>query len=70
MVNKHPVRIIFEFDDGSKYTLEGEELNTFMYYVDDGIGMLYIHGADMDKWNELMGKIYGRPITTDGSVVE
>lgn len=63
-------RIVMEFDDGTKYAIEGEELKTFAEYVNYGIDMLFVHGADMDRWNKLIRKIYGRPISTDGTVVE
>jgi len=63
MNKPEPVRIIIEYSNGKKYILEGEELDTFLNYVDNGIIMLWTHGADMDKWQKLMEKIQ-KEITT------
>ena len=56
---KYPVRIIFEFNDGTRYVLEKAELGAFMEYIDEGISLLYTHNVDMEVWNKLMRKIYG-----------
>jgi len=53
-----PVRIVVEYSNGKKYVLEGEELDTFLGYIDEAIFLLYTHGADMEKWNKLMKKIH------------
>ena len=52
------VRVVLEYSNGRKYVLEGEELETYMRYLDEGIEMLYIHGwVDMEEWNKLMRKV-------------
>jgi len=52
------VRVVLEYSNGKKYVLEGEELETYMRYLDEGIVMMFIHGwVDMEEWNQLMKKV-------------
>ena len=55
-------KLIFVFDSGRRYELEGDELELFLVVVDSGISLLYTHMKDCEiwkDWNKLMKKIHG-----------
>jgi len=51
------VSVELRYSNGRSYVIEGEELEVFMEYLDNGLIMLASKGWDMGRWNSLVEKI-------------
>lgn len=51
------VSVEFRYSNGRSYVIEGEELEVFMEYIENGMIALASRGWDMSRWNSLVEKI-------------
>jgi len=51
------VRVTFEYKDGKKVVLEGEDLDIWLSTTETAMSLAYIHGMVPDRYKELWERI-------------